>query len=384
MKNVDYAGKLEGVGTELPLTLYFATHENDAYNGEGWFSFGYEGKHEFGTWGLALGTWSHGDINGFDDAVRLGDHYVWANFFEDRLQFKGGQGGGTPITTGGWLNADWLSYTGLRLFWVDPIGIKVGLNFADPGAGGIKPVEYLSTMMFGARYDRGDDLWVALMVNNNLIYDDSETDYDGGIHDRGAVIGQGGNIGFGIGFKFLEDKRLVVAFDGIVANLGEDDNASSGAGTYKISPVETTLALKGGLNVTKEFYAELKGKYILNSGDNADDTGAAMWGQLVLEPYVSYNFTPNFKVQTSVNMDFYINSYYLAADASPAADRKLLKGQVPAYPWAYDYLSTYTCEIKPAFVFDLVNGGNIELGYWGIVSRDHIENKIYLDFGWSF
>jgi hypothetical protein len=380
IKNSDYSGKLEGLshGKEYPLTLFFASSENDAYNGEGWLTFGYSVE----KWGLKLGAWSHGDIKKYEDTLRLGDHYFWANFFDNRLRLIGGQGGGTLISSGGWINADWLSYTGLRLFWVDPSGFSVGVNFTAPEASGIKPADYLSTIMFGVKYDAGT-FWLTGIVANNPIYDDSEANYDGGLHDRGAKIAQSGNIAFGIGAPLM-DGRLNLAFDSMITNLGEEDAASNGTGSYKISPVETTLALKGGFSVTEKIYAELKVKYTISQGDNADNTGSATWGRFAIEPYASYKLSDLIKLQFSFNLTWYINSYYLALDASPVASIPLKAGQVPPYSWAFDYYSKYQLTIEPSAVFSLFSGGSIVTGYKGSFSRDHAENSIYIDFRWSF
>jgi hypothetical protein len=380
IKNSDYSGKLEGTshGGEYPLTLFFATSENDAYNGEGWLEFGYTA----GNWGLKLGAWSHGNIKMYEDTLRLGDHYFWANFFDNRLRLIGGQGGGTPISSGGWINADWLSYTGLRIFWVDPSGFSAGVNFTAPEANGIKPSDYLSTIMAGVKYDAGT-FWVTGMAANNPIYDDSEANYDGGLHDRGAKIAQAGNIAFGVGAPLL-DGRLALAFDSMITNLGEEDVASKGKGNYKISPVETTMALKGGFSVTGAIYTELKLKYIINKGDNADDTGSAAWGRFAVEPYGSYQLSEIVKLQFSFNLTWYINSYYLAVDVTPAATRSLEAGQAPPYPSAFDYYSKYQLTIEPSAVFSLFSGGSIVTGYKGNFSRDHVENSIYVDFRWAF
>jgi hypothetical protein len=378
IKNSDYTGKLEGVGRgdEYPLTLFFASRENDAYNGEGWLTFGYAAE----SWGLSLGAWSHGNIRQKEDTLHLGDHYFWANFFDRRLRFIGGQGGGTPITSGGWLNADWLSYTGVRLFWLDPSGLSVGINFSAPAAEGIKPVDYLSTIMYGAKYN-GGKFWLALMVANNPIYDDSEANYDGGIHDSSRKkIAQAGNIAFGMGAVFLEDK-LKLAFDGMVTNLGEDDVPTDGPGNYKNSPVETALALKGGYEFTEKIYAELKTKYIINKGDNANNTDSTVWGRLAVEPYAGYQMFDFVKLQFTLNLIYYINSYYLAL---PIGNYALNKGQVPPYPWALDYFSRYQMTIEPSMVFSVFGGGSIVAGYKGIFSRDHVENSLYVDFRWAF
>jgi hypothetical protein len=381
IKNSDYAGKLEGIphGGEYPLTLFFASRENDAYNGEGWLEFGYTA----GNWGLKIGAWSHGDIKSYNDVIHLGDHYLWANFFDNRLRLIGGQGGGSPISSGGWINADWLSYTGLRLFWVDPSGLSVGVNFTAPKAEGIKPADYFSTIMAGVKYDAGS-FWLDFIVANNPIYDDSEANYDGGLHDRGERIAQSGNIAFGIGAPLL-DGKLNLVFDGMVTNLGKEDVATEGSGNYKISPVETTLALKSGFSFNEKIYAELKAKYIINQGDNAEDSGTTTWGRFAIEPYASYQMFDFVKLQFSFNLTWYINSYYLAVDTSSVvASRTLKKGQVPPYSWAFDYYSRYQFTIEPSAVFSVFPGGSIVAGYKGNFSRDHTENSLYVDFRWSF
>jgi hypothetical protein len=381
IKNSDYAGKLEGIahGGEYPLTLFFASRENDAYNGEGWLEFGYTA----GNWGLKLGAWSHGDIKKSDDTLHLGDHYFWANFFGNRLRLIGGQGGGTPISSGGWINADWLGYTGLRLFWVDPSGLSAGINFTAPEAEGIRPADYFSTVMLGVKYDAAK-FWLSFMVANTPIYDDSESNYDGGLHDRGEKIAQSGNIAFGAGAPLLGG-RLNLAFDGMVTNLGEEDVPTKGTGNYKISPIETTLALKGGFSFTEKIYAELKTKYIISSGDNADDTGAATWGRFAVEPYGSYQLFDFVKLQLSFNLTWYINSYYLAVDSNDIpGTRELKAGQVPPYSTAFDLYSQYQLAIEPSMVFSVFNGASIVTGYKGDFSRDHVENSLYVDFRWSF
>lgn len=131
-------------------------------------------------------------------------------------------------------------------------------------------------------------------------------------------------------------------------------------------------------------YGELKGKYIINSGDNADDTGAATWGRFAIEPYAGYQMLDFVKLQFSFNVTWYINSYYLAVDANPGAVRVLKAGQVPAYSWALDYFSRYQLTLEPSMVFSVFDGGAIITGYKGNFSRDHVENSIYVDFRWAF
>lgn len=380
IKNSDYTGKLEGLahGEEYPLTLYFASRENETYNGEAWLEFDYSRE----DLGIHLGTWAHGNLKNFDGSINLGDHYIWANFYRNRLLFKGGQGGGAPITSGGWINADWLGYTGLRVFWFDPsLGISLGINFVDPGKDGIKPVNYLSTIMFGAKY-AFEKFWAVLMWDNNPIYDDSEANTDGGLHrnPNAEPIAQAGNIAFGLGLNDIFWGKGSLALDGLITNLGENDVETGG--NYKISPIETAIAFKGAWPVTEQFYAEVKAKYTFKQGDNADETGTAIWGQIEFEPYASYVVYENIKAELSLNLKSYFNSYYLAADIN-VSGQELKAGQTGAYPAALDYLSPYQFNIKPAVIFTVL-GGNIICGYEGIFSRDHVENILYVDFRWSF
>jgi hypothetical protein len=379
IKNSDYAGSLEGVAhsKEYPLTLYFASHENDSHIGEGWLNMDYAAP----QWGAHLGVWAHGDLKSFDDVLHLGDLYLWAKLLDDRLQFTGGKGGGTPITSGGWLGADWLGYDGLRVFWVDPLGFSLGINFSNPGSDGIKPVDYLASIMYGAKYE-AERWWVSLMFDNNPIYDDSEANFDGGLHrDPDATpIGQAGNIAFGIGVNNIFAGKGSLAFDGIVANIGEDDKAGLGPGTanYKISPVDVILALKGGYPVTPKIYTELKAKYTIKHGDNGDYQHSTTWGQLQIEPYGSYQAFDFLKLELSFNITSYFNSYYLAEDVST-----LSAGWAPADPTVGDYASKYQFKLGPALVFQF-HGCLIALGYEGIFSRDHLENVAYIDLRWSF
>jgi len=386
VKNSDYAGKLGGLshGDKYPMTLYFASQDNEAYKGEGWLNFGYTTEH----WGVNLSLWSHGNLKEYNDTVHLGDHFLWANFLDDRLRVIGGQGGGTPISTGGWLNADWLGYTGLRLFWVDPVGLSVGINFPDPDDGssaeGIKPVTYLSTIMFGASY-RHENFWVSVVFDNNPVYDDSKANYDGGLHRApdAEPITQSGNVGFGIGIEKIFFGKGAVVFDGIVSNLGEDDIVSTGAKVYKISPIKTALALKASYPITDPVYVELKAKYTISSGDNGDDTASVTWGKVEVEPYASYTILDNLKFELAVNFAYYINSYYLALDVSPVAGRVLHAGQVAPYPEAFDYYSPWQLSVKPAIAYSF-GGAAIIMGYNGDFSRDHVLNTMYIDCRWSF
>lgn len=387
VKNSDYTGKLGGLahGDKYPMTLFFASQDNEAYKGEGWLNFGYNQEH----WGMNLSFWSHGDLKNFNDAVHLGDHFLWANFLDNRFMLIGGQGGGTPISTGGWLNADWLGYTGLRLFWVDPIGLSIGINFPDPDDGsraeGIKPVTYLSMIMFGAGY-RHDNFWVSVVFDNNPIYDDSKANYDGGLHrDPDAEpIAQSGNIGFGVGIDNIFGGKGVLAIDGMVTNLGEDDIMSAGSTVYKISPIKTALALKAGYPVLDPLYVELKAKYTISSGDNEDNTASITWGKLEVEPYTSYMIMDSLKFELTVNYALYFNSYYLALDVSPVAGSQVLHaGQAAPYPWAFDYYSPWQLSVKPAIAYSF-GGATLLMGYNGEFSRDYVQNTMYIDLRWSF
>ena len=385
IRNSDYAGKLDGLahGSKYPMTLFFASQDSDSYKGEGWLAMGYSAE----TWGLRLSFWAHGDLKQYNDLVHLGDHFLWANFLEERLCFIGGQGGGTPISTGGWLDADWLSYTGLRMFWIDPMGFSIGINFPDPDNGwqaeGIKPVTYLSMIMFGAGY-RNENFWVSVVFDNNPIYDDSKANYDGGLHRGDAdPIAQSGNIGFGLGFNNIFGGKGVLAFDGMVTNLGEDDVMARGT-TYKLSPVKTTLALKAGYPIIDTAYTEIKAKYTISQGDNSDDSASTSWGKFEFEPYISYQVMKNLRFDVTLNYTGYVNSYYMALDYTPlAVFQKLNAGQVGDYSWAYDYLSAWQMTIKPAVAYSF-GGASMILGYNGEFSRDFAQNTLFIDFRWSF
>jgi len=387
VKMRDYSGKLSlaGHGDSYPMTLFFASQDSGSYKGEGWLGFGYNA----GTWGLNLSFWAHGDLKNYNDLVHMGDHFIWANLLDGKIRFIGGQGGGTPISTGGWLNADWLSYTGLRLFWVDPLGFNIGINFPDPDNGwtaeGIKPVTYLSMIMIGASY-RMNDFWISLVFDNNPIYDDTEANYDGGLHrDRDASpIAQSGNVGFGVGVENIFAGKGVLAFDGMITNLGEDDVSSIGSRSYKISPVKTILALKAGYPINDNFYAEIKGKYQISQGDNEDRTASITWGRFEFEPYVSYRIIDNLRFELAFNYAAYVNSYYLAAEITPNASIGTLSpGQTAAYPSALDYLSPFQLSVKPALNFSHM-GASIAVGYNCSYSRDFIDNTLFIDFRWSF
>ncbi|GHU28728.1 hypothetical protein FACS1894164_21090 [Spirochaetia bacterium] len=393
IKSSDFTGRLEAVDPddEYPFTLFFASKDNDTYNGEGWLDFNYAST----FWGLHLGAWAHGSVDNFDDTIHLGDHYLWANFFKDKLQFKGGQGGGAPISTGGWLNVDWLSYTGLRLFGVDVYGISLGLNFPDPGKDGIKPDAYFSNIMIGAKYKLGsfagplEGLWAVFMYDNNPIYDDSEknTIIGGGLHYVNSTpIAGSGNIAFGAGIDSLVNGRLILVFDGMVNNLGEDYKVTGGPGSYQFSPVEATFAFKGGFKILEmqdhNVYAEVRAKYITRNGDNKDDTGSTAWGQFQIEPYVKYRLFNQFNVEFSLNLTTYINSAYLARDIL-AGGRALSAGWVSDYEAARDYFSYYQLSIDPA-ISTSFGGATVIAGYNGVFSRDHARHNLYVDFRWAF
>jgi hypothetical protein len=387
IKNSDYSGRLNGIDPddEYPFTLYFASRENETYKGEGWLNFAYDRE----SWGVRLGAWSHGDLTNYNDAFHLGDHYLWGSFFDHRLRFFGGQGGGAPISSGGWLNADWLGYTGLRLFWVDPLGFSLGVNFVDPDNGataeGIRPVDYLTMIMLGAKYVFDDKFWIAVMVDNNPIYDDSEADYDGGLHrdPNAKPIGQAGNIAYGIGVRnFIRGAGEITA-DGIVANIGEDDR-SEYASSYKFSPITTTIALKAGYPfIENKLYTELKAKYFIREGDNEDLSASATWGLLEIEPYVSYTASNLVKFEIAFNAAWHINSYYLAEDVVPLAGPGFTAGQAPKYPGIGEYASTERYAVKPAVIFTFMGATTI-VGYNGVFSRDHVENIFYIDFRFAF
>jgi len=385
VKNLDYGGKLGNIAlgpdNKYPMTLYFASYENNALNGEGWLNASYSlNADRIGKFGLALGLWAHGDIKEFKDVVHLGDHYVWANFFDDRLRFIGGQGGGAPISSGGWINADWLSYTGFRFFWVDPIGLSVGINFPDPGWEGIKPANYFSLLGAGVAYK--NDRWsISVQFDNSPIYDDSESNYYGGLHrpDDQEPIGQKGNIAVGVGVEKLYGGKGFLVIDSLFTNLGADEE--QGRGDYTISPIQMAFALKTGWPITDRIYAEIKAKYTISKGDADDYMSAeapAIWGKLETEPYFSFQAFPNIGFNLSVYTALYINSYYLALPV-----QGFDVGQVPGYGPLLDYLSAYYVTIKTGVTFK-VGGAEVVAGYAGSFSRDHTENNIYLDCKWSF
>jgi hypothetical protein len=386
IKNSDYTGKLEGIGHahEYPMTLYFASRDNESYNGEGWFSFSYSGSLQDLEWGLGLGGWAHGGLKSYENNFHMGDHYLWANFFNGQLRIIGGEGGGTPIKSGGWLDADWLSYRGIRVFYISPFGLSLGVNFADPGSEGIKPVEYLSTIMLGAQYEYRN-FQVSVLLDNNPVYDDSNANYDGGIHGYRSLIGQTGNVGIGAGLNNVYAGEGMIFFDMIISNLGEDHITSALNPGYVYSPVEVTAALKTGRPwFNGAFYTEFKAKYFFKQGDNADMSGPAVWGLLTLEPSVSYEILPGIKAELSVTPGFYLNSYYLALDLTPnASGVRYTSGQIPAIAAVGDYASTYTLSAGPK-ISCRFSEASFVLGYEGVFSRDHVENILYIDFRWAF
>ncbi|GHV89153.1 hypothetical protein AGMMS50267_15130 [Spirochaetia bacterium] len=397
LKKSDFSGKLDdhkttdpGTGEvhedEYPFTLYFASRESEAYNGEGWLSFNYTGEIDWASWGVNLGAWAHGDLKGANNTFYLGDHNLWANFFDDQFQIKAGEGGGTPIGSGGWLGTDWLGYRGIRLFWVSSFGLDLGINFVDPGLEGFRPaVDYLAQIMLGAQYRIGD-FKVALIWDNNPIYDDSETDLNGGRHrDPDArPVGEAGNLGFGVSYNNIYGGKGNLALDGTVVNLGGTNIPTKGTGSYTYSPIEMTFALKTGYPFLDDaLNAEFKTRYNMRQGDNADDTAAAIWGKLEFEPYVSYTLFGFLKFELALNTASYFNSYYLSASVTPFAIRSLEEGQIAKYPWAAPYGSRYQITLKPAVVLT-VGGGEIHLGYERNFSKYHTENIIYLDFRWAF
>jgi hypothetical protein len=382
MRSTKYSGTLADATKERPLAIYYASEENETYGGEGWLDFDYSGE----FWGLHLGLWAHGDMEAFDGNLGLGDRYLWADFFSHRLQLKGGQGGGTPISTGGWLNADWLGYPGIRLFWVDPLGFSIGLNFTDPGPGGLSPEDYITTIMLGAQF-RNDHFWVTFVADNNPIFDNTDADHYGGLHyvtdpDR---IGESANIAFGAGVNNLYGGRGVLAFDGMVSNINVDPRWSNSPNRYEIYPLSTTLSIKTGSPIVlSELYGEVKAKYNFKQGENSDNTATATWGKLEIEPYISYQVLEKLKLEFAINMTYYINSYYLAYEKTfNTAIGKLPEGQIPAYREAGPYASIYQVFVKPALIFNY-GGGTIVFGYKGTYSADHRENTVYLDLRWTF
>jgi len=316
----------------------------------------------------------------------MGDYFVYAKFFDDHFQFIGGQGGGSPISSGGWLGANWLSYTGLRFFLNDMMGISAGIKLPDPGSEGIKPVEYLTMLGAGVKYQHSN-WFLSLQFDNSPIYDDSETSYYGGLRRPAEqqAVGVAGNIAFGAGVQNLYKGKGDLVFEALVTNLGEENIEGRGrTEAYTYSPIHATLALKTGFPLGDQFYAEIKGKYTMNQGDSADLDRAVLWGKAEIEPYISFKPFNHFTVDLAVYYALYVNSYYLAIDTKGYS-----AGQVPAHNLDQDpnqigdYLSPYQISIKPKINFNLT-GVNVDFGYNGTFSRDHVNNTIFLDFRWSF
>jgi len=385
VKNSDFGGALNSLASSEELTLHFASFENRARNGEAWLNTGYSGSIEgIGKFGLQMSMWAHGDLKTFNDTLHLGDHFLWANFIDDRLRFIGGQGGGAPISSGGWINADWLSYPGLRFFWVDPSGLSAGLIFPDPAETGIKPVNYLSLLGAGISFKHKN--WhISAQFDNSPIYDDTESNYYGGLHrpDEQDPIGQAGNVAVGFGVENLYKGKGDLVIEAMINNLGEKEE--EGRGEYTISPVSTSFALKTGCPFTDSIYAEIKGKYTIRQGDDPDFDNALQaiyWGKLEFEPYISFQPLNHLVFQIAVYGAIYFNSYYLALDASPTTTQ-FKAGQVPGYSPLKDYLSPYEIIAKPKVSLKLP-GIDIDFGYYGTFSRDHVDNIIYIDFRWMF
>jgi hypothetical protein len=375
-------GKIAGIEDNYPMTLHFASYENNSRNGEGWLNIGYRWNiYQIGKFGLQIGLWAHGDIHSFDDAIKMGDHFLWANFADDRLRFIGGQGGGTPITSGGWINADWLSYTGLRFFWIDPSGLSVGLILPDPGENGIVPVNYLATLGAGVSF-KYESWWISGQVKNAPIYDDSESNYYGGLHrpDEQDPIAMAGNIAIGMGVENLYFGRGFLTLEALITNLGEDE--IEGLGDYTFSPVVTTFAFQTGASITDSIYVEFKGKYTISKGDNMDFSKAINWGKLEYEPYISFKPFEHLIFHLSFYGAHYFNSSYLALTPSTTM-YSFNAGQVPIYIPIQRYLSPFQFSIKPKITFILA-GVDLDFGYDGSFSKDHVDNKVYIDFRWRF
>jgi len=389
IKNSDFGGKLGDIALgeehKYPMTFYFASFENNSRIGEAWLNAGYNWDvDKIGKFGFQMGFWAHGDVETVADVLHIGDYFLWGNFFSERLCFIGGKGGGSPISSGGWINTNWLSYTGLRLFWVDPIGISAGLIFPDPGAEGIKPVNYLSLLGAGISY-KYKNWWISLQFINSPIYDDSESNYYGGLRRPAEQdpIGQAGNISFGTGIDNLYRGKGSLSIEALFTNLGEDENVGWGK-NYTISPIASTFAFKTGIPLLKEkLLIEIKAKYILNQGDDAELTRAIYWGKLEIEPYISYTPFHFLSFSFAFNGAFYFDSYYLALEASPTNTYTFSPGQVPGYSPLLDYLSPYQLTFKPKVTL-MIKGIDIDFGYKGIFSRDHVENIIFLDFRWMY
>ena len=375
-------GKIAGPGVN---SLHYASYNNYARSGVGWLNAnGRWTVKDVGDFGAQVGMWAHGDIFNQDNSIRMGDHFLWGNFFGDMLQVKAGQGGGTPISSGGWINADWLGYTGLRIFGVLPIGLSFGIKLPDPGEEGITPVNYLT--MLGAGLSYGLDNWfVSLQFDNRPVYDDSETRlymYGGLRRPTDQMpIGLAGNAAVSFGVNKLYAGVGDIVMEVLVNNLGEDNIDGIGS-SYTFSPIAATVALRTGLPfLNDQLYAELKAKYNIKQGDNADFTNAVFWHKVEVEPYIRFKPYNHLSFDLSAYVAIYINSYYLAFDYS--RQYKFSKGQVPGYDPLLDYLSPYQFSIKPRVVFN-IPGVELALGYAGAFSRDHVDNTVYLNFSWNF
>jgi len=392
IRHRDFGGRLgniaTGPGQKYPMTLYFASYQNNARIGEAWVNLGYSWDVEdIGTFGFRMGLWAHGGtVGAFQDTVHLGDRFVWANFLDNRLRFVGGQGGGSPISSGGWINANWLSYTGLRFFWVDPSGLSLGIILPDPGEEGISPVNYLTMLGAGASF-RQDNWWVSLQIDNSPIYDDTDGNFYGGLRRPAEQepIAMAGNIALGMGVTDLFDGRGFVTVECMFVNLGEE--AEAGLGNYTISPVSTVFALRVGYQITDYVSAELRGRFTMRQGDPSDfmtATQAVHWGRLEVEPHVRFAPFDNLRFDLSLNWTMFINSYYLALDTTTAVSGFMFSaGQVPGFPPLLDFLSPFQATVRPRVVFNLA-GMEMTLGYTGIFSRDQVNNTMFLDFRWMF
>jgi len=365
------------------MTLYFASYQNNARIGEAWLNFG--GSWQIagmGSFGLNIGLWAHGGTADDRDTVRLGDRFVWANFIDGRLRFIGGQGGGTPITSGGWLNADWLGYAGLRFFWVDPSGLSLGLILPDPGDEGVSPVNYLSMLGFGVGF-RHEAFHASVQFDNSPIYDDRDANFYGGLRRPAEQdpIAMSGNIAVGVGMNAGE--RGSVTLEGMFTNLGEE--AAAGMGRYTISPVSSTFAVTADFRATAAVNVGLRGSYTVRQGDapDFDRAGQAVnWGRLEIEPHFSVRPADFLRFDFSLNWTHFVNSFYLALDATVAGSR-FFAGQVPGYTPLLDYLSPFIATVRPRLILNLA-GAEITLGYTGIFSRDQLNNAVFADFRWMF
>ena len=390
VRHRDFGGELgriaTGPGQKQPMTLYFASYENNARIGEAWLNLGYTWTIEdIGRFGFRMGFWAHGGSSGdVRDTVHLGDRFVWANFVDERLRFIGGQGGGSPISSGGWINANWLSYAGLRFFWVDPSGFSAGIIFPDPGEEGISPVNYLSMLGAGLAF-RQDNWWVSLQFDNSPIYDDTDANFYGGLRRPAEQepIAMAGNVAFGLGLTNLFGGNTFLTIEGMFTNLGEDAVVGLG-GDYTISPVGTTFSLSIGSRFLDFIDAEIRGRYTIRQGDASDLRSAVNWGKLEIEPRVSVRPLDHLRFDLSVHWIQFINSYYLALDTTdPVATRHFSAGQVPGFSPLLDFLSPFHMTVRPRVVLSL-SGFDVTLGYTGIFSRDQVNNAMFIDFRWMF